>query len=291
MMDKKASMILILSAGLAALGFFQPDHRTDNFVPDIGTTGFLDEIEQLKQLGYGFVQPSVGEYLAPDETEAGFEEIAGRYREHAEFIYACNIFLPGSLKSTGPDYDPEGILSYSETVFKRAEKAGVEVIVFGSSGSRSFPEGFTEDEAREQFIELGRQMGPLAEKYGVIVAVENLNREESNFINTVQEAYEIVREIGHPNVRITADIYHMLREEEGPDAIRQAGEYIYHVDIAEKEDRTPPGVTEDDFRPYLRALRDIGFEGKIAIEARWEDPDRELPLAIKYLQTQLESLE
>ena len=63
----------------------------------------------------------------------------------------------------------------------------------------------------------------------------------------------------------------MLRENEGPDALVDAGPLLRHVHIAEKDRRTPPGVAGDDFRPYLRALRRAGYAGDISIECRWDD--------------------
>src|SRR5690606_34003224 len=107
---------------------------------------------------------------------------------------------------------------------------------------------------------------------------------------TFREAYEIAKAIDHPNFRLTVDIFHMLRENEGPEVILEAKEYIYHCDLAEKEERAAPGVYGQDFRPYFRALKEIGYKGKIAIECRWENIESELPVAVKTLKEQLASL-
>src|SRR3546814_8974649 len=107
-------------------------------------------------------------------------------------------------------------------------------------------------------------MAPLAEKYGIIICMENLNSKETNMINTFAEAYQIAKAIDHPNFRLTVDIYHMLMENESPRIIRKAAKYIYHCDLAEKEGRTAPGVHGQDFTPYFQALKDIGYQGKIA---------------------------
>ena len=44
-----------------------------------------------------------------------------------------------------------------------------------------------------------------------------------------------------------------------------------HVEIAEKEDRTFPGVKGDDFRPFFRVLREAGYQGAISIEGKGTD--------------------
>ena len=94
-------------------------------------------------------------------------------------IRAANGFLPGSLKCTGPDANHEGVLSFAEVAFRRAQKVGIETICFGSSGARSIPAGFNREAAEGQFVELLRKMGALAEPYGVTVAVEPLTGEEA----------------------------------------------------------------------------------------------------------------
>jgi hypothetical protein len=79
----------------------------------------------------------------------------------------------------------------------------------------------------------------------------------------------------------------MLRENEGPDALVDAGPLLQHVHIAEKDRRTPPGEAGDDFRPYLRALRRAGYTGDISFECRWDDLPAQLPAALKALREQL----
>lgn len=262
----------------------------ETFSPEIGVTGSLDNIPLLVENGCTFIQPSVGSFLMPMEPEEKFEENLEKYGDAPINIFACNSFIPGDLKSVGPEYAPEKILKYAEKVFERAAKAGVEVIVFGSGGSRKIPDGFSKEEATRQFIALGKKMAPLAEKHGIIICLENLNSTETNMINTFEEAYQVVKAIDHPNFRLTVDIYHMLKENESPEIIREAADYIYHCDLAEKEKRSAPGVMGDDFRPYFQALKEIGYQGKIAIECRWEDMEKELPVAVKTVKAQLAEL-
>jgi len=180
----------------------------------------------------------------------------------------------------GPEAAHPEILEFMETAFRRAQKAGVEYIVFGSGGSRSIPEGFSRDEARRQFIDLCSRMAPIAAKYDVVVVLEPLNTKECNFINSVMEGGEIVEEVNHPNFRLLADIYHMLMEGEGSESIEKFGHLIHHTHIAEKEGRAAPGTHNEDFTAYFKALKDVGYKGKMSIECRWEDLETQAPTAI-----------
>ena len=106
----------------------------------------------------------------------------------------------------------------------------------------------------------------------------------------MHEAARLIDAVQQPNVGITADIFHMLRGEESAESIRRAGEYIQHVHVAELAKRTAPGVDGDDFTPYFQALKDIGYAGPISMECRWDDLNKQFPVALETVRTQLGSL-
>lgn len=255
------------------------------FKPELGVCASMKDAGLVARHGFSFMQPTVADYLKPNDPADSLVFYDGLP------VYACNVFLPGTLMAVGPDADHDGILAHAENVFARARKAGVGIIVFGSGRSRRVPEGFDRQEAIDQFTDLARKLVALAAPYRVVICLENLNSEETNLFNTVEEAYGIAKRVNHPNFRLLVDIYHMLKENESPERIVEAGrEFVCHVDIAEKENRTAPGVSGDDFRPYLRALRDIGYTGKIALECRFGDMAAELPTAMAKLTLQLGTL-
>lgn len=82
----------------------------------------------------------------------------------------------------------------------------------------------------------------------------------------------------------------MMKENEPPQHIIDAGPIIVYVELAEKENRTLPGVVGDDFKPYFRALKSIGYRGPIVIEGRSNKLREEVPLAYKYLTKQLQEV-
>jgi sugar phosphate isomerase/epimerase len=118
-------------------------------------------------------------------------------------------------------------------------------------------------------VEALKAFGAIAARHDVTLVVEPLNRGECNFINSLAEGAEAVLSCDHPNVRLLADIYHMMREDESPDAITRHGRLIRHVHVAERDKRTAPGTAGDDFRPYLRALADTGYRGDFALECEY----------------------
>lgn len=283
MRASRSRRLILAAALLAAAACASPA----SFAPSIGVCTSLANAGIAKSAGCDYIEEGVRSFLVPDRPDPEFQVKFDLLQGSPLPVRACNGFLPETLKAVGPAARPDEILAFAETAFRRAREAGVRFIVFGSSGSRAIPEGFDRAEARAQFVRLLKRMGPLAREYCVVVALEPLRRAECNFINTVAEGAAIVREVGHPAIRLLADIYHMLCEDEGPASIVAAGPLLVHCHIAEEEGRTPPGVHGEDFTAYLEALRRIGYAGAISFEGRFTDLAAELPAAVRTLEAQI----
>jgi sugar phosphate isomerase/epimerase len=93
--------------------------------------------------------------------------------------------------------------------------------------------------------------------------------------------------VNHPNFKLNADIFHMMREGESPQSIVDAADVLMYCELAEKENRSFPGIMGDDFKPYLLALRKADYKGYIFIEGRSSNLQRDMPLSFKYLSQQL----
>lgn len=242
----------------------------------------------LARSSLAYVEENVQSFLMPrDADEAAWQARLASAKACGKPILAANCFLPGDLPCVGPVVDRAAIRSWAVTAFTRARQAGIQRIVFGSGGSRRIPEGFDRAKARAQFVDLLRELGPLAAAQGVTIVVEPLNSGECNFINSVDEGAGIVRDAATPGVRLLADIFHMLRDNEGPESILRAGDLLAHAHVAERAQRTAPGVAGEDFLPYLRALLAIGYQGGLSIESGWHDLDSQLEAALGVLRSQL----
>ncbi len=258
--------------------------------PTLGVCSGPERAQLARAAGAAYLEVSCAGWLVPAASEAEFAPKRAALLASSVPPRAANSFLPGSLPSTGPKTDPDALCAYAEVAFRRAAEVGIDTITFGSSASRSIPEGFPLRDAELQFAAVLARLGPLARAHGVTVSVEALQQSETNFLNRVEDAARIEAAVQHENVRLTADIFHMLREDEGAESLRAAGEWVHHVHIAEKAKRTAPGQDGDDFRPYLRALAAIEYTGRVSIECRWSDFERELPLGLATLEEQLGSL-
>jgi sugar phosphate isomerase/epimerase len=257
-------------------------------IPEIGVVQNLENDSLIRAYGYRYTVESVAKLISPKAvTEEQFEENLKKIKKLRKPLYACNIFIPGELKVVGPDVNESAVLSYAEKVFQRCKLAGVTMIIWGSGGSRRLPDGFDREKAKEQFVSVAQKIADLGRRYNMTFALENLNSTETNFITRAEEAFEIVKRVDRKNFGLCVDIYHMLKEGESPSSIEKAASKLIYCEVAEKENRTPPGVHAEDFRPYLSALKKVGYKGKIVIECRWDDFAKQGKDAYQYLSNQL----
>jgi sugar phosphate isomerase/epimerase len=253
----------------------------------LGLIASLDNDSLLYHSGFKITGATVATTIGPALSEEEFQATLAKIKRAKVQLYVCNVLFPGSIKIAGSEVDETKVLSYLEQVLTRAKRAGIKNITLGSGGARRLSDSDNRTAATTQFILLAGKMAKLAERYDVTIILENLNSGETNFINRLSDAADIVKKVNHKNFRLNADIYHMMKEDESPDEIVKAGNIIVYCELAEKQNRSLPGVNKDDFRPYLQALKKISYKGPIMIEASSTNLQKEVPGAFTYLKGQL----
>jgi D-psicose/D-tagatose/L-ribulose 3-epimerase len=112
----------------------------------------------------------------------------------------------------------------------------------------------------------------------VALCIEPLNRFETYFLNTLEDAARLVREIGAPNLRIHFDTFHANIEERQPaSSLRSVAAELGHVHISEN-DRGIPGTGHVDWHGVLKALKEIHYRGWLTIES-FAEPEPEIAAA------------
>lgn len=102
---------------------------------------------------------------------------------------------------------------------------------------------------------------------GVSLAVEPLNRFETDLVNTVEQGLALCSDIGANNVGLMLDTFHMNIEEKSlPEAIRLAGSKIFNFQASEN-DRGTPGTGHTDWLGVLKALDDAHYSGGVVVES------------------------
>ncbi|MEJ3405556.1 sugar phosphate isomerase/epimerase family protein [Rathayibacter sp. YIM 133350] len=125
-------------------------------------------------------------------------------------------------------------------------------------------------ERRAHYESLRAALAPLvrqAERAGVRIAIEPLNRYETSLLNTVEQALDALEPLLGPALGLALDSYHLnIEERRIGDAIRLAGPHIAHVQVC-GNDRGPVGDDHIDWTEVLDALDDAGYDGVLGLES------------------------
>jgi D-psicose/D-tagatose/L-ribulose 3-epimerase len=112
-----------------------------------------------------------------------------------------------------------------------------------------------------------REMATYAAGKGVRLALEALNRFETDMINVVSQGLDFVDQVGMPNVGLHLDTFHMhLEEKNSADAIRRASDRIFHFHACEN-DRGVPGTGQVHWPEIAAALKEVQYAGPVVIES------------------------
>jgi len=272
------SLIAVLVATLSAA----PESRVQ-----IGYCTTLKNVAAAKSAGFDYVELSTTEIAAL--RDADFEDAVRTVTASGLPVPATNLFLPATLKVTGPDADPAQQMAYVAKAFDRVARLGVKIVVFGSGGARRVPDGYVRDDAMRQLVDFGRRIAPLARARGLTVAIEPLRRDETNIINSAAEGLDLVDAIGDPAFQLMIDFFHLAREHEDPAIVARAAPHLRHIHMANPEGRVfPLELDEFEYDPFFANLRKIGYDQRISIEASTTDLQRDGPRAIALVRRLLE---
>jgi D-psicose/D-tagatose/L-ribulose 3-epimerase len=111
-----------------------------------------------------------------------------------------------------------------------------------------------------------QQVAAAAENEGVTIALECLNRFETDLINLAEQAVRLVEDIASSAVGVHLDTFHMsIEEKDQGQAIRATGKHLKHFHACEN-DRGTPGSGQVSWETVRGALRDIRYDGDVVIE-------------------------
>jgi len=180
------------------------------------------------------------------------------------------LVKPEGLSLTDPD---AGVRARTLDVMTRltglCAELGGGVLVHGSPKQRQIAPGETHATALGRLREALAQVALAAAKAGVIYCIEPLSKRETELVNTVAEAADLVRSIDHPNLRTMIDCSAAgLTETEPVPALIERWlptGLVAHIQVNDPN-RRGPGQGEMKFAPILAALKSSRYAGTIAVE-------------------------
>ncbi|MGZ4292343.1 MAG: TIM barrel protein [Gaiellaceae bacterium] len=161
-------------------------------------------------------------------------------------------------------------LDYIEFLVDLAAGIGAPIVVgpmYSAVGKARMLSAEEREQQRAWAVESLKQAADYAARKGVRLAVEPLNRFETDLVNTAEQALELVARIGYDNVGLLLDTFHMNIEEKSvPDALRLAGDKLFHVHACEN-DRGTPGTGHIPWPEVFQTLHDIDYRGMLVTES------------------------
>jgi len=218
----------------------------------------LDLVDHAADLGAEVFEIAVED---PDLVDAA--PLAQALRRRGLHAVVCGAYGPG--RDVG-DPDPAvraSTLAYVARLVRLAEALGADLVAGPAYGSVGLARPLPPDErAAEEAAED-------AAAHGVRLALEPLNRFETDRVNTVEQGLRLCEDVGHDAVGLHLDTFHLhLEERDSAAAVRAAAEAgrLFHVHACEN-DRGVPGRGQVAWEGVARALREVAYAGDVVIES------------------------
>ena len=230
----------------------------------------LQQATELKQGVADYIELNLSHIYAMTE-----EEIKNALNIMSSFnlsVETTNCFFPREVKLCGKDYDIKKVAEYTKRALFNASILGIDTCVLGSGGARNIDEGENKAQCIKQIEEAIYTSAEIAKGFGITIAIEPLNKNECNMINTLSEGAEWCKKLSHPNVMLLADIYHMSIENETYEHICKYGNVIKHIHISRPESKFFPNKNDGFDYSILKNIIDrANYNSRISIEARCDD--------------------
>jgi hydroxypyruvate isomerase len=126
------------------------------------------------------------------------------------------------------------------------------------------------------------RLADLGEQAGVTFVLENLNTAVDHPgvpFAKAEDCLALVAAVDRPSVRLMLDLYHaQIGEGNLIELLKKAAPYIGEIQVADVPGRCEPGTGEINYPAIAAALRDIGYQGTVGLEA-FASGDDELALS------------
>ena len=241
----------------------------------------IKNVKEVEQLGFDYIDGKLNQIALLEEEE--FESILKLFKNQRLRMERAALLLPKTLSVMGDAYNEKQLRDYLSVAFDRMDKLGCNLVVFGSGKSRNFPPSMRWQDAFLSLVNVTKLIGEIALEHSIEIAIEPLNREETNMINTLCEGAALQAEVNMKNVGLLADSYHMRKEGEDLKRIIYCSPLV-HTHIAMKEGRRYPTEAKAEVREFFSVLKEVGYDGTMSIEAKSDDWKSDSIKALKVLR-------
>ena len=229
-------------------------------------SGAIDDsipLEAIKNAGVDVIEVPVF-----NASDVPLEPLKQSLEEFGLECTFCSVNPPGKNPISDDAAVRAATVEHWKQVIRTAAEVGAELI----AGPTYAPVGYLPGRRRNEEewkwgVDFHQQLAPLLEETRVQLAIEPLNRFETYFINTVDDAVRFVEQVGSANIGILVDTFHAnIEEKDVPGAYRACGRHLKHVHTCEN-DRGVPGTGHTDWKGVLTTLKETGYDKRLTIES------------------------
>lgn len=220
---------------------------------------------KIKEMGYDVVEIPV-----EDPALLDLKKVKDALEENGLQPIICGAFGPSrDLTHDDPAYHQTSF-DYIEACLEICVGLGAGFFagpMYSAVGKARLVSPEQKKEEWERAVTNLRKVCGMAQDRGLEIALEPLNRFESDLVNTAEDVMRLVNDISHPAAKVLLDGFHMNIEE--PDierAIRLTGDKLIHLQVSENY-RGTPGTGQTRWDAYKRGLEAINYQGAISIES------------------------
>ncbi len=251
-----------------------------------GCFGFSHQIDLIKAAGFDSVELDFCEIT--DMEEDAFQSFSEKAKASGLGFEVFSGLVSLKERFHTPGFNLDYWLERTRKGARRAKELGCYMIPFGAGKCRSIPEGADPIAARRRVAEIVRAFSEVLAQEGILLVIEPLGPANSNFLNTLPEVDEFLKEVDHPNCSSMCDLRHMHKTGEPLFNLSDYHAIVKHahIDYPRGFDRYFPAPSDDyDYLPYFRALREANYQGLLTVEATCVKKDffKEANTCISYL--------
>ena len=261
-------------------------------------TAWSEQCKRIAEAGYTGIE--VAPFSISEDPGSVSGEVFDRMRQDAEAsglqIIGLHWLLAktNGLYLTSPDWEVRRRTSdYLSMLARICRRLGGRVLVFGSPQQRNLLPGVSPEQAMEFAVDVFRAALPAFEEHDVQLCMEPLTPKETDFINTCEQAVELIQRLQHPCMKLHQDVKAMLggETESIPALIHKYREICGHFHVNDSN-LLGPGMGDTDYRPIIRALLDSSYDGWVSVEVFDYRPgaDHIAHESLKYMQQVLQEV-
>ena len=222
--------------------------------------------DAIAQAGFDYLETQLSLIAALDKSD--YERFKKELAAAGLPVRAGLLLFANELALVTDDMDINAITAHADRVLGIANDLGAELVVFGSGGTRKVKDGMDRGAVYKRMQQIIESCDPIAGKHGVKIALEPLCFKETNMINSVGEAADLINSVKTSNTGAVCDWYHVRMNNMSLKDVLAYRDMVVHLHIAYPDGRKMPTSADDlsEYADFVKVVKEIGYNDKISVE-------------------------